>query len=76
LYKVVKKVARAVKKSINAGGVSITQHNESAAGQDVFHVHVHVIPRYEGQRLRRIEEIQEATRAKLDETAKMMRQFI
>ncbi|MCJ7719595.1 HIT family protein [Candidatus Bathyarchaeota archaeon] len=76
LYKVVKKVARAVKKSINAGGVSITQHNESAAGQDVFHVHVHVIPRYEGQRLRRIEEIQEATRAKLDEIAKMMRQFI
>jgi len=32
LYKVVKKVARAVKKGIDAGGISITQHNESAAG--------------------------------------------
>ncbi len=76
LYKVVKRVACAVKKGIDAGGISITQHNESAAGQDVFHVHVHVIPRYEGQRLRRIEEIQEATRAKLDEIAKTIKQFI
>lgn len=76
LHKVAKRVACAVRRGMNSEGISITQHNESAAGQDVFHVHVHVIPRYEGQRLHRIEEIQEAPRVKLDEIAKILRQFI
>jgi len=76
LYKVVKRVALAVKKGVEAEGVSITQHNERAAGQDVFHVHVHVIPRYEGQKLPRFEELQEASRAKLDEVAAKLRKHI
>jgi histidine triad (HIT) family protein len=57
VYKVVKKVAIAIKKGVNVQGISITQHNEAAAGQDIFHVHVHVMPRYEGQKLRRFEEL-------------------
>jgi len=76
LYKVAKKIACAVKRSVNAGGISITQHNEAGAGQDIFHVHVHVIPRYEGQRLRRVEEIPEANREKLEEIAKKIRQSL
>ncbi len=36
----------AVKKAFSAEGVHIRQNNESAAGQDVFHLHFHVIPRY------------------------------
>lgn len=76
LFKVAKRVACAVKRGVNAGGISITQHNEIGAGQDVFHVHVHVMPRYEGQRLRKIEELQEATREELDEAAERIRQFI
>lgn len=76
LYKVAKRVACAVKKGVNAGGISITQHNGSEAGQDVLHVHVHVIPRYEGQRLRRIEEIREASREKLDDVARRIKQSI
>lgn len=76
LYKAVKKVASAVKKGVKADGITITQQNESAAGQDVFHVHVHVIPRYAGQRLMRFDETEEATKAELDEVAKKIRQYV
>jgi diadenosine tetraphosphate (Ap4A) HIT family hydrolase len=40
----------AVKKAFAAEGVQIRQNNEPAAGQDVFHLHFHIIPRYEGDR--------------------------
>lgn len=40
-------VARAVKRAFAADGVSIRQNNDPAGDQDVFHLHVHVIPRYE-----------------------------
>ena len=76
LFKVVRNVACAVKKGVNAGGITISQHNERAAGQDVFHMHVHVIPRYEGQKMPRFEEIPEVSREKLDEVAGKIRQHI
>ncbi|WP_422369937.1 HIT family protein [Hoeflea sp.] len=42
------RMARAVIKAFGADGVTIQQFNESAGGQVVFHLHVHVIPRFEG----------------------------
>jgi histidine triad (HIT) family protein len=48
LFKAVQTVARAVKSAFEADGVTIQQFNESAGGQVVFHLHVHVIPRFEG----------------------------
>ncbi len=53
LFSTVQKIARAVKTGMGAEGVVITQFNEAAAGQTVFHLHVHVIPRWEGVALRR-----------------------
>ena len=47
----VQKIARAVKSAFDADGVTIQQFNETAGGQVVFHTHVHVIPRFEGQPL-------------------------
>jgi len=44
LYKIVKKVAYAVKNAVSAEGVRIVQNNGEAAGQVIFHLHVHVIP--------------------------------
>lgn len=41
-------MARAVIKAFGADGVTIQQFNESAGGQVVFHLHVHVIPRFDG----------------------------
>jgi histidine triad (HIT) family protein len=76
LFKIVRRVATAVKKAVNAEGITISQHNEKAAGQDIFHLHVHIIPRYEGQKLPRYEEIPEASREKLDVVAEKIRRHI
>ena len=53
LFATVQKIARAVKKGMGADGIVITQFNEAAAGQTVFHLHVRVIPRWEGVPLRK-----------------------
>lgn len=42
------KMAHAVIKAFGADGVTIQQFNEPAGGQVVFHLHVHVIPRFDG----------------------------
>jgi histidine triad (HIT) family protein len=42
------RVATAVKAACSADGVAIRQNNERHGGQDVFHVHFHVIPRFAG----------------------------
>lgn len=46
VIKVVKKVALAQQKALGAKGVNISMNNEEIAGQEVFHSHIHVIPRY------------------------------
>jgi histidine triad (HIT) family protein len=46
--KVAQKIAKASKTAFDADGVTIQQFNESAGGQVVFHLHIHVIPRKEG----------------------------
>jgi histidine triad (HIT) family protein len=48
LMKAVQVVAKASKAAFDADGVTVQQFNESAGGQVVFHMHVHVIPRFEG----------------------------
>ncbi|MEZ2330752.1 HIT family protein [Mesorhizobium sp. RCC_202] len=48
LFTAVQKVTVAVKKAFNADGVTIMQFNEPASGQTVYHLHVHVVPRFEG----------------------------
>ena len=44
LSKVVKRVAVAVRDSMAADGIRVVQNNGSAAGQVIFHYHVHIIP--------------------------------
>ena len=52
LFPVVQTLAQAAQKAFAADGVTILQFNEPAGGQTVFHLHVHVIPRFEGVALR------------------------
>jgi histidine triad (HIT) family protein len=49
----VQKVARAVKAALKPDGIVVTQFNGAPAGQTVFHLHVHIIPRWEGVALGR-----------------------
>src|SRR5690349_2031869 len=42
------KIAKAVKAAFNADGVAVYQFNEPASGQSVFHLHFHVVPRFDG----------------------------
>lgn len=44
----VQKIAVASKKAFAADGISIFQYNEAAGGQSVFHLHYHVVPRFDG----------------------------
>src|SRR5262245_2111468 len=48
LIKTTQKVAKAVKTGLDAAGIMITQLNGRPAGQSVFHVHFHIIPRSSG----------------------------
>ncbi len=48
----VQKMAHAVKEAFGADGVTVQQFNEAAGGQEVFHLHVHVLPRHEGVSIR------------------------
>ena len=44
--KLAKKVALKMKERLHCDGVNLVQNNEEAAGQTVFHFHMHVIPRF------------------------------
>ena len=52
LMAVVQKLAPKIKNAMGADGVLIAQFNGAAAGQTVFHLHVHIIPREEGVELK------------------------
>jgi histidine triad (HIT) family protein len=74
LFKVVKKLAYGISKSEKAEGISIVQNNGVAAHQIVFHFHVHIIPRYEGQDSHRPREFVEQN--ELDREAAKIRKFL
>ena len=46
IFIVAKRIATAVQEEFQCEGINILQNNGEAAGQTVFHLHVHVIPRY------------------------------
>ena len=48
VMRVAQKIAKASMTAFNAQGVTLQQFSEPAAGQVVYHLHVHVMPRYDG----------------------------
>lgn len=53
LFISVKKIASAVKEVTNCDGIKIIMNNEAAAGQVIFHAHVHIIPHFDNAEIKR-----------------------
>jgi len=51
IMKVGTKLANALKEALNPDGLNLFQSNESAAFQSIFHFHLHLIPRWDGDSL-------------------------
>ena len=68
------KVGAAMKKSLHCDGFNLVQNNGEAAGQTVFHFHMHIIPRYEGGPRMVSWEPGQPTKEELAELAECIRQ--
>lgn len=75
VHKATKRLSPAIKNAANADGISIIQQNGKAAGQDIFHFHVHVVPRFFGQKMKSFSELEEIDRPILDELAQNIREI-
>jgi len=62
---VVQRLARAIVDELQPDGVQVAQFNGAAAGQTVFHIHVHIVPRYAGQDMR-VHAAQQGDRGELE----------
>jgi histidine triad (HIT) family protein len=67
------KIARGATQVFAADGITVQQFNESAGGQVVFHLHVHVIPRVQGVALKPPASVKEAPEVLADQAAKLAR---
>ncbi|AMO74972.1 HIT family protein [Pseudomonas citronellolis] len=63
---VVQRLTRVIVEELNPDGVQVAQFNGAPAGQTVFHIHVHIVPRYAGQGLG-IHAAQKADPAELEQ---------
>jgi len=52
IYKVARDLSKAVIEAVGCDGVNLVQNNNASAGQEVFHSHLHIIPRFENDGLR------------------------
>jgi len=74
MFVLAQRLASAVRNSgLRCDGVNLFLADGEAAGQEVFHVHLHVIPRYAGDRFRLDSGQRRAARSDLDEVAERVR---
>jgi histidine triad (HIT) family protein len=72
----VAKVMKGVEKASKADGISIGQSNGRAASQEVFHMHVHIIPRFNHEMMSGFPNRKQTHRTELDEIGKKIRTAI
>jgi histidine triad (HIT) family protein len=71
VMKVAQKIAQAAKPVFGADGVTIQQFNETAGGQVVFHLHVHVIPRRQDVQMKPPASVKEAPEVLAEQAKKL-----
>ena len=71
VMKIAQRIAKVSVDVFGADGVTLQQFSESAGGQVVFHLHVHVIPRKEGIALKPPASVKEAPDVLKDQAAKL-----
>jgi histidine triad (HIT) family protein len=49
---IARKLAKAMKEELKCDGINLLQNNGEAAGQSVFHFHIHLIPRFNGDQIK------------------------
>lgn len=72
VVRVVQHLTRAIVDELNPDGVQVAQFNGAPAGQTVFHIHMHIVPRYAGQGLG-IHAAQKADAAELEQLQARLR---
>lgn len=72
----VQKIARAVKEAFACDGVTIRQFNEPAGGQTVFHLHFHILPRWDGEPLKGHAKGQEKPEILAEQAARIRRAIV
>lgn len=70
------RTGRAVKEALGCDGINILQNNGEAAGQTVFHLHLHVVPRWTGDTVQFEYEHLEPSGEELKETAVRIGKFL
>lgn len=73
VFRTAAQMARAVKKAYGCEGVTLLQANEPASAQTVFHLHVHVVPRWHGDGAALLWPAKNPTRAALEVMASRLR---
>ena len=73
VFRTVARVARAVQAAFAPPGLSVYQANGKPAGQTVFHFHVHLVPRHDGDGMDLTWPVKNPPREKLEEYAEKIR---
>jgi histidine triad (HIT) family protein len=73
VFRAARRVAVAIRQAFEPAGLSVYQANGKAAGQTVFHFHVHLVPRHDGDAMNLTWPVKNPPREKLEEYAAKVR---
>jgi histidine triad (HIT) family protein len=73
VFRAAVRLSRAIREAFAPQGLSVYQANGKAAGQTVFHLHVHLVPRHEGDGMELTWPVKNPSREKLAEYAEKIK---
>ena len=76
VFRTAARIARAIREAFSPPGLSVYQANGTPAGQTVFHLHIHLVPRHEGDGMALTWPVKNPPRATLEEYAAKIRRSL